>query len=151
MRELVIIYFLVTSLINPRRYFTRLLKTLKKGKELNEPFSNILKELKIKNKFVTNWLDLLCFLLQGLPANGTMNAVVAYMMADWYRPGVTLDFPRGGSGAIVDALVRGLRRRDIEKGQGGGHLMLRTHCEEVSILLVNPSHYYLTSRCLLCC
>jgi phytoene dehydrogenase-like protein len=108
------------------------LKTLKKGKELNEPFSNILKELNIQNKFVTNWLDLLCFLLQGLPANGTMNAVVAYMMADWYRPGVTLDYPRGGSGAIVDALVRGLQRTNEERGQRGGRLLLRSHCEQVS-------------------
>eukprot|EP01036_Dinobryon_divergens_P022163 gene22163-30400_t len=123
----------ISAVISLSRYFTRLLKTLKKGKELNEPFSNILQELNIQNKFVTNWLDLLCFLLQGLPANGTMNAVVAYMMADWYRPGVTLDYPRGGSGAIVDALVRGLRRSDTERGQRGGHLMLRTHCEQILV------------------
>ena len=64
-----------------------------------------------------------------------MNAVVAYMMADWYRPGVTLDYPLGGSGAIVDALVRGLRRSDAERGQRGGHLMLRTHCEQASALI----------------
>ena len=44
-----------------------------------------------------------CFLLQGLPASGTMNAVMAYMLADWYRPGVVLDFPKGGSGSIVGA------------------------------------------------
>ena len=30
------------------------------------------------------------------------------MMSDWYRPGVTLDFPKGGSSAMADALVRGL-------------------------------------------
>ena len=24
-----------------------------------------------------------------------MNAVMSYMLADWYRPGVTLDFPKG--------------------------------------------------------
>ena len=53
---------------------------------------------------------MLCFLLQGLPADGTMNAVIAYMLADWYRPGVTLDFPKGGSGAIIDALVRGVTK-----------------------------------------
>ena len=35
-----------------------------------------------------------------------MNAVMSYMLADWYRPGVTLDFPKGGSGEIVAALVR---------------------------------------------
>ena len=61
-----------------------------------------------------------------------MNAVAAYMMADWYRPGVTLDYPRGGSGAIVDALVRGLERTNTEKGQRGGRLLLRSHCEQAS-------------------
>jgi hypothetical protein len=29
------------------------------------------------------------------------------MFGDWYRPDSTLEFPVGGSGAIVDALVRG--------------------------------------------
>jgi hypothetical protein len=34
-------------------------------------------EMKLENKFLKNWLDMLCFLLQGLPASGTMNAVMA--------------------------------------------------------------------------
>lgn len=34
---------------------------------------------------------------------------------DWYRPGVTLDFPKGGSGAIVDALVRGVEKNKKSK------------------------------------
>jgi hypothetical protein len=34
------------------------------------------------------------------------------MLADWYRPGVTLDFPKGGSGAIADALIRGIVKHD---------------------------------------
>lgn len=76
-------------------YARRFLVTLKKGGELNESFSTIRDKLGIKNRFVLNWLDMLCFLLQGLPAEGTMNAVIAYMLADWYRPGVTLDFPKG--------------------------------------------------------
>lgn len=122
------------ALLTLSRYAGGLLKTLKKGRELNEPFSSIMKELDIKNEFVINWLDMLCFLLQGLPASGTMNAVMAYMMADWYRPGVTLDFPKGGSGAIVEALVRGLEKAG-KGGEGGGRgsgkLMLRTHCEQV--------------------
>ena len=38
-------------------------------------------------------------LLQGLPANGTLTAVMAYMVEDFYRPGAVMDFPKGGSGA----------------------------------------------------
>jgi len=55
---------------------------------------------------VLNWLDLLCFLLSGLPANGTIAAEVAFMFNEWYRPNSSLDFPRGGSQAMVNALVR---------------------------------------------
>mmetsp|Transcript_17261 Transcript_17261/g.47200 ORF Transcript_17261/g.47200 Transcript_17261/m.47200 type:complete len:595 (-) Transcript_17261:45-1829(-) len=98
---------IVTLLKYPRELFA----TLAQGQTLNEPFSNIMEEMQIQNKFVKNWLDMLCFLLQGLPAAGTMNAVIAYMLADWYRPGVTLDFPKGGSGAIVEALVRGVEKK----------------------------------------
>jgi len=55
---------------------------------------------------VLNWLDLLCFLLSGLPANGTIAAEVAFMFNEWYRPNSSLEFPQGGSQAMVNALVR---------------------------------------------
>lgn len=108
------------------RYPRELFATLQQGQALNEPFANIMEEMQIKNKFVKNWLDMLCFLLQGLPAAGTMNAVMSYMLADWYRPGVTLDFPKGGSGAIVDALVRGVKKY-------GGDVCMNCHVDEILI------------------
>jgi phytoene dehydrogenase-like protein len=108
------------------KYWRELIATLKYGKELQDSFSTIRDELNITNKFVLNWLDMLCFLLQGLPAEGTLNAVIAYMLADWYRPGVLLDFPRGGSSAIVDALVRGIRKN-------GGRVVTNSHVEEVHV------------------
>jgi phytoene dehydrogenase-like protein len=109
------------------KYPKELFDTLKQGQALNEPFSNIMEEMNIKDKFVKNWLDMLCFLLQGLPSGGTMNAVMAYMLADWYRPGVTLDFPKGGSGAIVDALVRG-----VEK-YGSSKVYMNCHVDEIMV------------------
>ena len=60
------------------RYPKALFDTLSQGQVLNEPFKNIMDEMQLKNKFVKNWLDMLCFLLQGLPAAGTMNAVVSF-------------------------------------------------------------------------
>ncbi|KAJ1410256.1 hypothetical protein B484DRAFT_455907 [Ochromonadaceae sp. CCMP2298] len=108
------------------KYWRELISTLKYGRELQNSFSTIRDELGITNKFVLNWLDMLCFLLQGLPAEGTLNAVIAYMLADWYRPGVLLDFPKGGSGAIVDALVRGIRKN-------GGRVIANSHVEEVHV------------------
>jgi phytoene dehydrogenase-like protein len=109
------------------KYPRELFMTLKQGAILNEPFSQITSEMKLTNKFIINWLDMLCFLLQGLPASGTMNAVIAYMLADWYRPGVTLDFPRGGSGAIVDALVRGIHKNPQSR------VITRAHVDEILV------------------
>ena len=37
----------------------------------------------ITDPFILNWLDLLCFLLSGLPASGTVAAEVAFMFAEW--------------------------------------------------------------------
>jgi phytoene dehydrogenase-like protein len=108
------------------RYPKELFATLMAGQALNDPFGNIMEEMKLEDKFVKNWLDMLCFLLQGLPATGTMNAVMAYMLADWYRPGVVLDFPRGGSGSIVDALVRGVRKK-------GNQVCLNAPVEEIIV------------------
>jgi len=108
------------------KYPKELFDTLKQGQALNEPFANIMEEMQIQNEFVKNWLDMLCFLLQGLPAAGTMNAVMAYMLADWYRPGVTLDFPKGGSGSIADALVRGVKKF-------GGDVCVNCHVEEILV------------------
>ena len=80
----------------------------------------------VKDEFIRNWLDLLCFLLSGLPASGTSGAEMAFMFAEWYKPGVILDYPIGGSGALVDALVRGLKKY-------GGELRLNSHVEEIIV------------------
>ncbi len=90
---------------------------------LTGPFSQLIAGV-VGDRFLRDWLDLLCFLLSGLPARGTSAAEMAFMFADWYRPGVKLDYPIGGSGALVEALVRGLTRQ-------GGQLHLGAHVAEV--------------------
>jgi phytoene dehydrogenase-like protein len=55
-----------------------------------------------------------------------MGAEIGYMFADWYAPNAALEFPIGGSGALVDCLVRGFEKY-------GGDLRLRTHCEEILV------------------
>jgi len=115
------------AILTLSRYPKELFATLRQGQALNDPFKDIMDEMKLEDKFVKNWLDMLCFLLQGLPASGTMNAVMAYMLADWYRPGVVLDFPKGGSGSIVDALVRGVRKK------GNGKVCLNAPVEEILV------------------
>ncbi|EFJ39448.1 hypothetical protein VOLCADRAFT_84931 [Volvox carteri f. nagariensis] len=50
----------------------------------------------------------------------------AYMFNEWYRPDCFLEFPRGGSQALVQGLVTGLERH-------GGRLMLSSHVERVNL------------------
>ena len=89
------------------------------------PFSKIMNSV-VDDAFIRNWLNLLSFLLSGLPADGTIAAEMAFMFAEWYKPGVVLDYPLGGSKALVDALIRGLKKR-------GGKLLLKAHVEEIIV------------------
>ncbi|NEQ46293.1 MAG: NAD(P)/FAD-dependent oxidoreductase [Leptolyngbya sp. SIOISBB] len=93
--------------------------------DLTGPFSKLMDRV-VSDRFLRYWLDLLCFLLSGLPASGTSTAEMAFMFADWYRPGVKLDYPVGGSAALVDALVRGLEKP-------GGQLRLGAHVEQIEL------------------
>ena len=65
-------------------------------------------------------------LSQRRAGSGTLAAEIGYMFDDWYRPNSTLEFPVGGSEAIVEALARGLRKN-------GGRLELRSHVESVDV------------------
>ena len=91
--------------------------------KLSGSFGKVMDEV-VTDEFIRNWLNLLCFMLSGLPADGTSAAEMAFMFAEWYRPGVVLDYPVGGSEAIVNALVRGMKKY-------GGQLWLSSHCEEI--------------------
>ncbi len=103
----------------------QLLRHIRQSGKLAGPFSQIMDRV-VRDPFVRNWLDMLCFLLSGLPADGTISAAVAFMFADWYRPGVQLDFPVGGSAGLVDALVRGVTKH-------GGELKLNAHVEAILV------------------
>lgn len=60
----------------------------------------------VTDPFLLNYLDLLSFLLSGLPADGTIGAEMAFMFNEWYRPGCVLEFPKGGGESMVEALRR---------------------------------------------
>ena len=106
------------------RLLPRLLSVpLSASKALMQPFSKVI-EGEVENAFIRNWLDMLCFLLSGAPASGTAAAEIGFMFDDWFRPNAALEYPVGGSGALVDALVRGLEKH-------GGRLELRAPVAEV--------------------
>ncbi len=93
--------------------------------KLSSSFGKVMDEV-VTDSFIRNWLDLLCFMLSGLPASGTSAAEMAFMFAEWYRPEVILDYPVGGSEAIVQALVRGITKF-------GGDLWLNSHVDGILI------------------
>jgi phytoene dehydrogenase-like protein len=94
--------------------------------KLTKSFSTIVDGAGVKNPFTRNWLDLLCFCLSGLPADGTITAEMAMMMGEFYEKGAVMDCPKGGARAIVDALVRGIKKH-------GGSLYYNSHVKEIVI------------------
>ena len=69
-------------------------------------------------------LDLECFLLSGLKCEETVAPEMAFMFGE--RSASVIDYPVGGSEALVDALVRGLEK-------WGGQLRLRSHVEKITV------------------
>jgi carotene isomerase len=78
----------------------------------------------VTDPWVRRLIDLECFLLSGLKADGTIAPEVAFMLGERSRAGV--EYPVGGSGAIVKALVKGLER-------WGGELLLGCHVEQILV------------------
>ncbi|MBE9227061.1 FAD-dependent oxidoreductase [Phormidium sp. LEGE 05292] len=76
----------------------------------------------ITDPWVRRLIDLECFLLSGLKAEGTIAPEVAFMLGE--RNNIGVDYPIGGSGAIIDALLRGLER-------WGGKIKLNAHVEQI--------------------
>jgi phytoene dehydrogenase-like protein len=64
----------------------------------------------LRDPFLLHWVDLLCFLISGLPIERTSAAAMATLFGEWFEPEACLDYPIGGSPAVVQALVRGVER-----------------------------------------
>jgi phytoene dehydrogenase-like protein len=116
------------ALIPLLRYFPTLVELLKQGPELTGTFAPYMDGPKfvVKNPWLRNWLDALAFSLSGLPASRTAAAAMAFVLDDMHRDGAALDYPKGGLGKVIDALVRGL-----EQGDNGSKLHLRNHVESI--------------------
>ena len=67
---------------------------------------SVLRAAGVSNAFLQRWFDFLAFAFSGLPSEGTVAAAMVYMVSDLYADGAKMDYPVGGSGAVVDALVR---------------------------------------------
>ncbi|MBK1988281.1 FAD-dependent oxidoreductase [Sphaerospermopsis aphanizomenoides BCCUSP55] len=106
-----------------QRYFLSLGKMLLNLPIVQTSVGSVM-DATIKDPWVRRLIDLECFLLSGLKAEGTIAPEVAFMLGERSRAGV--EYPVGGSRAIVDALVRGLQR-------WGGELRLGCHVEQILV------------------
>ncbi|MDG2617319.1 NAD(P)/FAD-dependent oxidoreductase [Thermoleptolyngbya sichuanensis XZ-Cy5] len=105
------------------RYPWALLKLLPQVRSLQSSAGDLLDET-VRDPWVRRLVDLECFLLSGLPAAGTVAPEMAFMFGE--RTNSVVDYPLGGSGAIVQALVRGLEK-------WGGTLRLNAHVEQILV------------------
>ena len=105
------------------KYWTSLLKMLPQLGIIRGSVGDVMDQT-VHDPWVRRLIDLECFLLSGLKAHGTVAPEVAFMLGERTRAGV--EYPLGGSGAIVDALIRGLKR-------WGGELRLKAHIEEILV------------------
>jgi phytoene dehydrogenase-like protein len=78
----------------------------------------------VRDPWVRQLIDLECFLLSGLKAHGTIAPEVAFVFGE--RETTPVDYPLGGSEALVNALVRGLTK-------WGGELRLGTPVEQILV------------------
>ena len=108
------------------RQLSGLLSAAPHARYLNGNFGSLMDDAGITDPFIRGWLDYLAFALSGLDASGTLGAAVSYTLGDLYTPGAILDYPKGGAGAVIGALERGLRKH-------GGELRLRSHVEEILV------------------
>lgn len=105
------------------RYLPSLLKMLPHLPLVQGSVGNVM-DATVQDSWVRRLIDLECFLLSGLKAHGTIAPEVAFMLGE--RSRASVEYPVGGSGAIVKALVRGLER-------WGGELLLGCHVEQILV------------------
>lgn len=117
-----------TALVPLLRYLPTLFTLISQGELTTGKFGPFMDGpiFTVTDTWLRDWLDALAFSLSGLPASRTSAAAMAFVISDMHRDGATLDYPKGGIGEIVDALVRG-----IEKGRNGSKLHLRRHVESI--------------------
>lgn len=80
----------------------------------------------LRDPFLLHWVEMLSFLISGLRLDQTSAAAMATLFGEWFEPDAALDYPIGGSPAVVEALVRGLRRH-------GGELRCRSAVAEIVV------------------
>jgi len=94
-----------------------------KPEDIHKPFASLVDQ-ELSDPFLRNLCDFDAFSLSGMDAAGTPLAEMHFMFRERFKASV--DYPIGGSQAVVNALVRGLRKQ-------GGKLVLGAHVDSVIV------------------
>ncbi len=108
-------------------HFGKLLKGALVASKVEGSFYDVSKGI-VKDDFLVNWFEFLSFALSGLGADGTIAAAVAYTMRDLHQKGAKLDYPIGGSAAVVDALAGA-----VTAGTPGSKVITNAHVAEIEL------------------
>lgn len=122
------------SLVPLLRYLPSLFGIISNGVEVSTgPFAPFLNGpiFEVKDAWLRNWLDALAFSLSGLPAERTSAAAMAYVLFDMHREGAALDYPQGGLGEVVNALVKGVEQTSKGNVDLGSRVHLRRRVESI--------------------
>jgi phytoene dehydrogenase-like protein len=118
-----------SAIIPLLRYLPALIGLIQQGPEATQgtfaPFMDGPKYV-VKSQWLRDWLDALAFSLSGLPASRTAAAAMAYVLYDMHRDGAALDYPKGGLGEVIDALVKGVEQGDLDS-----RVHLRAHVQSI--------------------
>ena len=92
--------------------------------KINGGFGNIVDD-HLKDPFLRNWVDLLSFLISGMPMHDTNTAAMATLFDEWFKSEAYLEYPKGGSESIVKSLINAFKKN-------GGELILSSKVEAIN-------------------
>ena len=107
-------------------HIPKLLRGISAVPKVENSFKSVSEKI-VKDSFLENWFEFLSFALSGLPADGTIAAAVAYTMRDLHQEGAALDYPKGGSAAVVAALANAVTKT------GTGDTAVNAHVERILV------------------
>ncbi len=103
---------------------SKFLPNLKQIEKINKGFGNLVDD-HLEDPFLRNWVNLLSFLISGMPMHDTNTAAMATLFDEWFNPRSYLEYPKGGSESIVKALINGLKKH-------GGELILSSKVKNIN-------------------
>tara|TARA_Y100001970_G_scaffold154989_1_gene189861 strand:- start:3288 stop:4817 length:1530 start_codon:yes stop_codon:yes gene_type:complete len=111
------------NIIEALNLLRKFLPNIKSIKQISKGFGHVVDEY-LDDPFLRNWVDLLSFLISGMPMHDTNTAAMATLFEEWFAPSAYLEYPLGGSESIVNALINGFKKNN-------GELMLYSKVDEI--------------------